>query len=968
MYGMYGIPSARVMGRFGRSTGYVASDANADFPAAALASPVGGSGVETTNCVYNGVSECFHRTPIYINRNTYVLGIGTDRPEAPIYSDSDSKLEQGRRSFRVVPTLTQAHGGESFYSPSKTSTGSKSSGYPGDYRGPRWENITIPVASGSNYAQFVQQTQASYGVRWNLQQVMPNFKNQPFWIEGRKSASVSPDPSANVQKDADMQIDDPSSGSYFAVVLGGSGHGFGKMDRNNSYTLVFPIGGAAYMIDNNMWAKKRGEIRQFKDSEYKKAIGESVIAQSNSGVSLSDQDREFTITVMVVNNRINISTSWGDTIIVPSATYAVFNVDFSKDTQNKLNADKYANSSPTGFAIPSLPIEIKGRGFQCAVNFNPMEFGREDAVLHLPPITVTLDQQISPYFGKGGGFPSSYNTSSGVDESPLCLPSGDLSLTGGRGYGYDLGADGVTSMGLPSDSIDIVRVGPVMSANNFFGKLGGGAQTLDNQNELAEWMQVARYSVVLKGNANAEGGKGYSSKCSSAYKTPFWTRVLWRVSTIFESEGSGFDLTPYVKSISFSDSQESKIFFKRTATLVLRMPKVTETRYGNASRTSPQGAGSGFSFAKLQRSACIIKVWMHNGSQDSAGWAAPGPGSVNNSSGYLEGGCYYTGIALGGGKSESRQDDTLTLQIKDMTEVLTGSVILNSPFFDGMSLMSAVGHLLERGGISALNSSGGATGSTSKFKVTDRARQAGISKYRLPDSGRFTNPLMTVPQGKNPYDGIKKFCQIFKACFYCDNLGRYTLDVLEGTVDGGGLAEFRETNDLLPKMTFSTHPGHQGTDMYAWLLETKTTTPDFQNWMNIFTVHTMDIFSGAHITVVDGDLDSIVNPASDNFLGFPRATYLANGAFGGAEEALKFIATQKKILSMPITKVDIRVIGNSELRIMDIIRIDNNNFRIIQLSSELSVGPPKWMMNISAEHLGTWEEDVNPSERVFSDN
>lgn len=973
LYGKYGIPTARVIGRFDRATGYVASDSNVDIPAATLASPMGGSGVSVKNCVYNELAECFHREPVYINRNTYLLGIGAHRQEAPLYRDSDAELEQGRRTFRVIPTFNQAAQGEDFHNPGNTATGAASNGYPADYRGPRWENVTMPVATGSNYAQFIQQTQASYGVRWALQQTKANFRNQPFWIQVKKASAVSPDPSANIQSGADMHIDDPASGSYFAIILGGSGTSLGKMDSQNSYTVVFPIDGPAYAIDNKIWKNQRQLIGTgaINDTTLQQAIQSSIVASSINGSALADNNRDFTVTVMVINNRITVTTSWGDSLVLPAASIDVFTQEYNQSMRTKLAADKYSSSS-TGFSIPPLPIELRGRGFQCAVNFNPMEFGLEDGVLNLPPIIVSKDQEIRPYFGGQAGFVANYDTSENLEETPLCIPSGDITLSNGRGFGYDLNPvePRVTSMGLPSMCLDVVRIGEPMTANQYFGSLGGGATTIDNSNELASWQLVARYSVVLKGDVNVQGQNrdGYSSACSAAYKTPFWTRVLWRVVTIFNNGTDGFNLTPYVKSISFNDSHESRIFLSRTATLTLRMPKEMETNYtdtyGPVSRTALFGGVNGFTFARLSRNACIFKIWVHNGDEESPGWADSDTADGDSSEGYMEQNCYFTGISLGGSTSEGRDDDTITLEIKDMTEVLKRQLILNSPYFDGMSLVYAVAHLLERSGIPALDGAGGGNGSDQFFRVTRRARQAGIMSYRLPDSGRFTNPLCKVGQGST-LDGIRGFCKRFWAVFYVDGQGRYTLDTLEGHSETQ-VGIFRETNGLEPKATFVTYPGFQGTGKYAMLLERKRMSPDFSQLFNIFSVRTVDRFSGAIITAVDGDLDSIVNPESDNFLGFPSATFTANGAYGGFEEAMKFIATIKNVLSKPITKIDISIIGRSDIRVMDIIRIDNNNYRVLSIQSEITTGPPKWTMNISAEHMGDWEEDIDASAMVFS--
>src|SRR5690606_26674899 len=131
------------------------------------------------------------------------------------------------------------------------------------------------------------------------------------------------------------------------------------------------------------------------------------------------------------------------------------------------------------------------------------------------------------------------------------------------------------------------------------------------------------------------------------------------------------------------------------------------------------------------------RVWTHSGSPDAPGWVSSND-NEDTSGGYVEANSYFTGISIGGSLTESKEEDILTIEVRDMTEVLKSQIILNSPYFDGMSLTYAVAHLLERAGLPALKSANGSSGANQVFKVTQRARSAGVSSYRLPDSGRFT--------------------------------------------------------------------------------------------------------------------------------------------------------------------------------------------------------------------------------------
>jgi hypothetical protein len=91
--------------------------------------------------------------------------------------------------------------------------------------------------------------------------------------------------------------------------------------------------------------------------------------------------------------------------------------------------------------------------------------------------------------------------------------------------------------------------------------------------------------------------------------------------------------------------------------------------------------------------------------------------------------------------------------------------------------------------------------------------------------------------------------------------------------------------------------------------------------------------------------------------------FTQESSLGGAQSAREMIHTVKNVIGQTRTWCTIRIVGRRGLELLDIIKIDNNYYRIMELRGSVSSTPnPVWWMDVVAENIGYFNNDVDTSD------
>jgi hypothetical protein len=128
----------------------------------------------------------------------------------------------------------------------------------------------------------------------------------------------------------------------------------------------------------------------------------------------------------------------------------------------------------------------------------------------------------------------------------------------------------------------------------------------------------------------------------------------------------------------------------------------------------------------------------------------------------------FTGVTLGGYRSETAGLETLVLHCEDYMFILDSCMMINSPYYDGFYAFDAVANLALRAGIMPVDDSQG-------------------QPYALPQGYSFARPLFRFNKGRTIKDCIldvvkQTECTIF---FDADGIMHYS-DIQGGIAFAGG--------------------------------------------------------------------------------------------------------------------------------------------------------------------------------------
>ena len=344
----------------------------------------------------------------------------------------------------------------------------------------------------------------------------------------------------------------------------------------------------------------------------------------------------------------------------------------------------------------------------------------------------------------------------------------------------------------------------------------------------------------------------------------------------------------------------------------------------------------------------------------------------------------FEGLSFGGNPAYTAPQDVLTLGCKDFVAVLEDNLMVNSPYFDGMAVDHAVVRLLEKAGW---------PGETNRRHLEPVARSqfGGINQYVLPVGLSLEDPRVKFKYGKKIYECITEIAGRFWLVFYYDpkdptsdtdtqSNGWFRLTTLHGTSQSSLAQNYQvPTNDILPDdisedlrfKTMSWEPSFDGevipTDgfpSYLILLEKKDIKMSQRQHANAMLMSTIDRFTGYYLAGGDIDFDSLEDSDADNFIGYFKPAFKRASALGDKAHAREMTEYLRSIVYKPKGTIDIMVYGNPDAIALDIMRVDNNNYRILDVRHSISIEQKLlFTTKITGENIGGLNADPDHTAR-----
>lgn len=937
------------------------------------------------------------RRPAFIYRNNYILNAAGDFSQNVQYeaniiansvtgkSDGDVRTELNQRVWQAYPWFDETEfGGDPLDYRVNEFTDQDfvypTSYYPSNYTGVRWSNekkiemnvtnigsittkgftegkeVDLSINTSPEDISWPWMHTSNYNSHFLIKQVQPLAQGQSFWIELNKN-EVS-----NLTTDSN----DPF-GPFFALVLG-----WGTIF---SYTVYFPIGGVPYIIDNNQSlesAKNDNEsgITPSDADDFKRALEfvlkyQIVVSQapSEDWILRNDNRKPLYIFYFVKNKMVIKSNYTNNAWIFPNNDRTI--------NSGLEDGEKLIDH----FYIPSTNLIIFGKGYSFAFNFNPMEFFPGESFIQVGPIQVPkkelLKEEIVQIVDILGG------------NNYILVPDTDSinssnAYESGYSWGVDILKDERTTMNLLADSCVVTEV-----IDEIENMTPTGVPT---NSEIYEFKGIQATFDPIYGNYAMDG-------LGSRFFTPYLFRIKCQVMVPKLIWDKMIDITEFTIEIRQHLSADGYTGIKQQYDLTCLIPKWSDSKWG--SYIVNDNTLSFFSIGgteynpreywfQLSRKVCTVVI--------EAGWKNAGLGFDGQERKII-----FSGITSGGDINLSNERDTIVFKCTDLTAILEDTWIMNSPYFDGMAIDNAVRILLGKAGFS------NKPGLDGCLQIDDE----GILDTALPMGGGINSPAVKFKPGKTIISAIKEITQKFLITFRWDPTrdidygGAFVLGFI------GGVKNFSnsETQSNLQKAQTETNtifddeyrlvnaprwmssPGNyslSARNFHSFLAETgsfsfgdakprsweialekKIINVNARGHSNALIMTTLDRFGGKIMTGGDVDVDSLINPEAENFLGYYKPRQYRKSALGSREYLQEALAYYKRFEFNSKTLINFTTIGRNDILPLQICIVDGNAYRITSISGTISIdgNNMKWTQTIAGENLSSEDNKYNLEEK-----
>jgi hypothetical protein len=294
----------------------------------------------------------------------------------------------------------------------------------------------------------------------------------------------------------------------------------------------------------------------------------------------------------------------------------------------------------------------------------------------------------------------------------------------------------------------------------------------------------------------------------------------------------------------------------------------------------------------------------------------------------------FTGQTLSAEISTKAEREIVTFQVEDYMAALHGSKFVLSPFFDGMSGTLAVRDIVLMTGFT----------DTDIYTNDTRISEANVSAdIGLPFANPFEEPIFRFKDGSSFIEGIMKIAKLDFKVIYFDGKGRFHYDTMPG-----GLFNNKNFNIKHKFWSFWTGAGLKPADQAFNMTSFNRLINDTYNVVQVLSVEKRLL---ARLSGGTAYKAGIYDPSAEGYLGYRKHLLIAEPALGNYDAVMRYLDNYRRRVLIPPLTARFEVFGRSTIKPLDIITLDNQKLRVMNISSHINKAENTFWQNIEGEWM-----------------
>lgn len=286
----------------------------------------------------------------------------------------------------------------------------------------------------------------------------------------------------------------------------------------------------------------------------------------------------------------------------------------------------------------------------------------------------------------------------------------------------------------------------------------------------------------------------------------------------------------------------------------------------------------------------------------------------------------FTGVTLNSSSVLQAGKETISIHCEDYMHLLEVTLIINSPYYDGMDGFSVVRDVSSKANVTVVDDTGYGPG----------------ERFFLPSGYSFLEPAKRYDPKSSVKEAILDVCSSGCKVVYFDGNG-----VMHYQQTQGGIS-FATAGSVTSVRDYFSDPSVSPSDKQT-ILDEKRTETKLNSTTNRIFIKSVDRTTRA---IIMASAEAPASGPNSNRLAYHKTTYASLPSLGSLDAVNLQMARWKERFWKPIRGISIKTADDTPIIPMSFISVDGKKYRVMGINRTLSVSENSITTSITGEWMG----------------